>query len=532
VEERRPQDIDQGDGVSSSSREVLLEARHIVKRYPGNLALDNVTFRAYRGCVNVLIGENGAGKSTLMRILSGSETPDSGEIVMHGELIRLESPRDATAQGISIVHQELAVLPNLDVSDNIFAGRELTSFRGWIDRRKEDRQATSALARLRHPLGVTTPAAQLSLGNRQILEVARALAHRSELVLLDEPSSALSLTETETLFAIIADLLANGTTVVYISHRLDELLHLGDHFTVLRSGRVVGEAVRGEATRRWFIETMSGRTSHAATPRAGQTKGPSILQVRGLSLPGVTEGEVIQQPLHEISFDVSRGEVLGIYGLLGSGRTELLESLAGARTKVSGSVHLKGASLPLQSVSQVAAAGMVLVPEDRQRDGLVPDLSVHENIALAAAGTVWLSREQEAVKVRELVRKLHINVQDIGLPVTVLSGGNQQKVLLARCLLREPAVLLLDEPTRGIDVNAKAEISVLLRELASEGLSIVFTSSEFEETKTLADRALVLCQGRIAAELTEDSIQEHKLFAAASPCIGKTVGASRGDGAR
>ena len=505
--------------MNSSSPEVLLEARHIVKRYRGNVALDDVTFRVYRRCVNVLIGENGAGKSTLMRILSGGETPDSGEILMHGEPIRLESPRDAMAHGIAIVHQELAVLPNLSVSDNIFAGREVTRFGGWIDRKREDRQAVSALARLRHPLGVTTPAAHLSLGHRQILEIARALAHRSELVLLDEPSSALSSAETETLFATIDDLLASGVTLVYISHRLDELLHLGHHFTVLRSGRVAGEAVRGEATREWFIQAMSGRALRPAMARPAQPTARTVLQVSRLSLPGITDGDVIQQRLHEVSFALGKGEILGVYGLLGSGKTELLEALAGARAGVAGSVHLNDAALALLSVPRVAAAGMVLVPEDRQRDGLVPELSVRENVALAAVGTPWLSRTQEAARVRELMRKLHIKVQDIELPVTVLSGGNQQKVLLARCLLRSPAVLLLDEPTRGVDANAKAEIYTLLQKLADEGLSIVFTSTEFEETRTLADRALVLCQGRVAAELAGAAIQEHALFAAASPGI-------------
>ncbi len=510
--------------MSSSLPEVVLEARHIVKRYGGNLALDDVTFRAYRGCVNVLIGENGAGKSTLMRILSGSETPDEGEILMRGQAIRMESPRDAAAHGISIVHQELSVLPNLDLSDNIFAGRELTSGRMFVDREKEDERALSTLRRMHHPLAVRTSAGDLSLGLRQILEVARAIAHRCELILFDEPSSALSLAETETLFAAIADLLRSGITVVYISHRLDELMHLGDHFTVLRSGRVVGDAIRSEASRDWIVQTMSGHLARHLPSRPERCEQPLVLRVRDLSLREASQGEVVQQRLREISFDLRKGEILGIYGLLGSGRTELLETLAGARKRTGGTVSLNGVPLASHSVALTAAAGMVLVPEDRQRDGLVPELSVRENIALAAAGTNWLSRSKETERVRELIRKLHIAVVDTELPVTALSGGSQQKVLLARCLLRCPVVLLLDEPTRGVDANAKAEIYAILRELADEGLSIIFTSTEFEETRTLADRAIVLCRGRITTELVAAAIEEHALFAAASPSIALPVG--------
>jgi len=515
--------------VNSSPSEILLEARHIVKRYPGNLALDDVTFRAYRGCVNVLIGENGAGKSTLMRILCGAEAPDSGEILMHGQPIRIESPRDAAAHGISIVHQELSVLPNLNLSDNIFAGRELTSLHCLVDRGREDMQTSSTLQRLHHPLAVKTSAAQLSLGLRQVLEVARALAHRCELILFDEPSSALSPTETKTLFAVIEDILKSGNTVVYISHRLDELMHLGDHFTVLRSGRVIGDAVRGEVSRDWIVQTMSGHSARQSTPRKYRQDQPVVLQVRNLSLPGTAHGDVVQQPLHNIAFDLHRSEILGIYGLLGSGRTELLESLAGGRIPISGDVRLNGIALSMHSVAETVAAGIVVVPEDRQRDGLVPELSVRENIALAAAGTPWLSRSKEAERVYELIRKLRIAVRDIEIPVTALSGGNQQKVLLARCLLRSPKVLLLDEPTRGVDASAKAEIYALLRELADEGLSIVFTSTEFEETRSLADRALVLCRGRVTTELVGAAIQEHALFAAASPSIINAAELSQGE---
>ena len=490
--------------------EVVLEARQIVKRYPGNVALDHVSYRVYRNRINVLIGENGAGKSTLMRILAGVETADEGELSLEGRPVRMTSPRDATALGISIVHQELAILANLDISENIFAGRELTRSGMIVDRMREDRQAKAALLRLRKPLDLQTPAGELSLGCRQIVEVARALAHGSKILILDEPTSALSSAEAESLFQVIEEIKQLGVTLIYISHRLHELLHLGEHFTVLRSGCVVGEAVRAEASRAWIVETMSGRAEMSRARRSFNEVALIALAVSGLSLKGAA-------PLHDLSFSVRRGEILGIYGLLGAGRTELLEALAGCRATSTGELRINGKEQRIRSVVEAMDAGISLVPEDRQRDGLVPELSIRENIALASLRGAWLSRPQENARVRKLADKLRIAAHDLELPVTALSGGNQQKVLLARCLMRSPTVLLLDEPTRGVDAVAKLEIYRILRELTTEGLSIVFTSSEIEETQVLADRVLVLCQGRITAELAGDEITDAALFSAASP---------------
>jgi erythritol transport system ATP-binding protein len=501
--------------VEMLQSDVLLEAKHITKRYPGQIALDDVTMRVYRGRVNVLIGENGAGKSTLMRILCGAEQLDQGEIWMEGRNISLNSPRDAAAHGIAIVHQELSVFTNLDVSENIFAGREMVSM-GMVDRRAEDERSLSALSRLRKPFAASTPAGELSLGCRQVLEIARALAHRSKLLILDEPTSALSQTEAETLFEAIHELLAAGLTIIYISHRLGELMRLGDAFTVLRSGKVVGEAMRGAATREWIVTTMSGRPIHAKSVRTRAQNAPILLEVRDLTVGRGMEGGSGEPALDRITFSVRRGEIVGIFGLLGAGRTELLETLAGSRSGFTGEVSIEGRSVRLRSVADAMNAGIALVPEDRQRDGLVPELSVRENIVLAMMGERWLSRAKETECVMELVRKLRIEVRDIELPVTALSGGNQQKVLLARCLARKPKVLLLDEPTRGVDANAKTEIYRVLRELADEGLSVLFTSSEIEETQELADRALVMREGRISAELQASEMSDVALMSAAS----------------
>jgi erythritol transport system ATP-binding protein len=498
--------------------DIILKAMGILKRYPGNVALDHVDLTLYRNAVNVLIGENGAGKSTLMRILSGVESCDEGVVQLDGHEIVLRSPRDATAHGISIVHQELSVMPNLDISENIFAGREITKSI-VVDRKTEDRRSQVALERLRMPMSVTGKAAQLSLGCRQIVELARTIVHGAKILILDEPTSALSTNEAESLFEVIRELKESGVTIVYISHRLHELLYLGDYFTVLRSGRVVGEARRSEVTRSWIVERMSGLVETGDLNVREPVPVDPILSVEGLSLLPSVYGEDAQAPLLDINLTVNRGEVLGIYGLLGAGRTELLETLAGNRKPASGTVTVDGKRLSCDSVENAVRTGVVLVPEDRQRDGLIPELSIRENVALAAASGPFLWRSNETAQVFQLARDLNIAVRDLELPVTVLSGGNQQKVLIARCLMRKPTMLLLDEPTRGVDVGAKAEIYRILRRLAAGGLSILFTSSEIEETKILADRALVLCQGRISAQFEHRQITDEALFAAASPIV-------------
>jgi erythritol transport system ATP-binding protein len=502
-----------------SAGDVILEAREMTKLYPGVVALDHVTFRVHRNQVNVLIGENGAGKSTLMRILAGVETADEGQLFLEGQPIALHSARDAAAHGISIVHQELLALTNLNISENIFAGREL--HRGaFVDQPTENLRASAALEHLRMPMQVTTETSRLSLGCRQVVEIARALDQGSRILILDEPTSALSTSEAQSLFDVISDLKRSGVTIIYISHRLHELLHLGDRFTVLRSGRVVGEAVREEVTRQWIVECMSGRKEMSGEElRDIPASRPVVLEVKGLALSGSTANEATQTALQDVTFSLGEGEILGIYGLLGSGRTELLEALAGLRYKSIGKIAVRGRTVQIDSVRSALRAGIVFMPEDRQRDGIFPDLSIRENVVMAAKTGLFLVRSEESKRVREIAQSLHLAAANIELPVTTLSGGNQQKVLLARCLLCSPAVLLMDEPTRGVDVNAKAEIYDILRGLAAKGLSIIFTSSEIEETRALAHRVLVLCQGRISAEFLHGELTDESLFAAASPPV-------------
>lgn len=503
-----------------TSPNVILEARSITRRYPGTIALDRVDFRVYRNHVNVLIGENGAGKSTLMRILAGVERPDEGQLLLEGTEIALRSPRDATRQGIAIVHQELSVLPNLDLADNIFAGHEISRAGILVNRSLEEQRASESLQHLHSPMDVSTLAGHLSLGCRQIVELGRVLEQRAKILILDEPTSALSNAEAESLFAVIGELKRAGVTIIYISHRLNELLYLGDYFTVLRSGRVVGEALRTEVDRRWIVERMSGRdVSKVEDVPVTASETAALLKVSDLTVAPTGNSDVDVVPLRDVSFSLRKGEVLGFYGLLGAGRTELLEALAGVRAIRSGIVQLNDNHIRVNSVAEAVNTGIHLVPEDRQRDALVPELSVRENIALAGGGGALLDRKKETTSAWRLVKDLNIRVLDLELPVTALSGGNQQKVIIARCLMCSPALLLLDEPTRGVDVGAKAEIYAILRRLASQGIGIIFTSSEIEEIQALADRALVLCQGRITALLERKELTDEALFVAASPVV-------------
>jgi erythritol transport system ATP-binding protein len=502
---------------------VVLEARGMTKQYGAQLALQDATFRVRRGAVNVLIGENGAGKSTLMKLIAGVEEATAGQIWMEGRMLRLRSPRDATAAGIAIVHQELAVLDNLNVPENVFAGRELVRAGVLVDQRNEEQQSGVALKHIGMPMDIKAmriPSGDLSLGCRQLVELARSLAHGAKVLILDEPTSALSSAEAEMLYRVIEDLKSRGVAIVYISHRLHELLYLGDYFTVLRDGKVVGEGMRGSVDRAWIVERMSGRSGQANHAHDAPLQSTELaLEVEDLSVRQSGRPSV-----DGVNFSVRKGEVVGIYGLLGSGRTELMEVLAGLQRPDSGLVKVRGRPVTLSSVAAAIRAGITLAPEDRQKDSLVPGLSIRENISLASLSDFshygFLGRLDEARRVKEVATQVQISAVDLELPVTTLSGGNQQKVVLARCLMRRPSVLLLDEPTRGVDVRAKADIYLALRNLAAQGLSVLFTTSEMEETQLLADRVLVMARGRIAAEFRAAELTDELLFAAASPAVG------------
>ena len=504
-------------GSQTVSSAPAIEVSGLVKSYPGAVALKGVDFRADYGEIAVVMGENGAGKSTLMKILAGVETPTSGEVRIDGRTVRLRSVRDAESRGIAMVHQELNLLPNLSVTDNIFAGHEISHAFGWVRRRVEEQRGREALEILHHPLPPEQLVGSLPLGHQQIVELARAIARRSKILILDEPTSTLSSAEVEILFQVLDRLRRSGVCIIYISHRLREVLAIGERFTVLRDGCIAGRADRSHVDESWLVEQMTGRPALRTRSGSAPQQDRAVLSVAGLSLCSASGA---RRALSDVSFSLHRGEVLGVYGLLGAGRTELLECLSGARPGFTGRVCLEGVPVRLDTVAGALRKGVALVPEDRKRDGLVPELSVRENIALpglreCCAGP-WVLAKKERRTVEAWAARVNLNPACLDLPISALSGGNQQKAILLRCLLCRPRVLLLDEPTRGIDVGAKAEIAALLRSLAAEGLSVLFTTSEPEELLQIADRCLVLSRGVITRDCVVSEISEEELYIADS----------------
>ncbi|MGN8197976.1 sugar ABC transporter ATP-binding protein [Salinisphaera sp. RV14] len=506
--------------IGAHSRPVVLSARGVTKVYPGTTALNQVGFEVWRGQVNVLIGENGAGKSTLMKILAGIERPTAGELRLEGGPFDVASPREAMALGIGIVHQELNLFPNLTVTQNLFVGRELRGMAGTVRAARQRRLAREVFERMGQAINVDVPLGDLSIGQQQIVEIARVLIADVRILILDEPTSSLSESEVAILFRLIDELKQQGVAIVYISHRLEELVEIGDRFTVLRDGELIETGTRGHVDIPWLVERMVGArvegpyrdvpSDHRADPAAAP-----VLTVENLRLPDNGGGLL----LDDVSFSVTPGEILGFYGLMGAGRTELFETLIGLRRAAAGAVTIDGRTLvPADGIPKRLAAGLALVPEDRQRLGLVPSQSVASNIALANlktyAGRSGLDFGAMRRDVQRMVRELTIKVSDTSVLVSALSGGNQQKAVVGKNLLIEPRVLLLDEPTRGIDIKARRELFEIMDRLARNGLTILYASSDLAEITGGADRVLVMAQGRITAdlaraEITEDALVSH-----------------------
>lgn len=494
---------------------ITLEARAVSKQYPGTLALDNVDFVLRGGEVTALIGENGAGKSTLVKILGGVEQPTAGSLLLDGTEIRMSSVRDADAQGIGMIHQELNLCGNLSAAENIFLGREMTD-RGMLNRRGQEEIARQLMSRLGQEIDVSMAAADLPLGMQQIVEIAKALARNVRVLMMDEPTSALSASEIEVLFRIIRELTAQGVAIVYISHRLEELLEIAYRVFVLRDGRMVADAPAREVNTAWIVERMTGRASSTGDARESHAAGETVLRIDSLSLKAPGGRSV----LSNVSFSAHAGQILGIYGLMGAGRTELMESLMGLHPECLGDVWLHSANQRGAGVPERIAAGMAMLPEDRQTSGLVASLSVLENMTLASLGKYargpWLSHTAENAAAEKMSADFRIKSAGLQHNIGSLSGGNQQKVLLARCLLTSPQVLLLDEPTRGVDVGAKREIYAIVRRLADSGMSILFVSSELDEIRSVADRILVMSRGEITGDFQATNVSADALALAAS----------------
>ena len=489
------------------------------------MALAGVDFSVEPGQVHALIGENGAGKSTLVKILAGVEQPTSGALRYQGAPVRFESPRDASARGIDIIHQELQLFPDLSIEENLFVGRERSTQWGTIDHASQRAMAQTAFTRLGQSLSLDRLVGTLPLGQQQIVEIARAVAHETRVLMMDEPTSALTASEIPTLFALIRDLANHGVGIVYISHRLEELLAIADRVTVLRDGRVVGSAPRAEVDVSWIVQRMTGRASGSAAPHVPIRAGHPVLAVKGLRLsprPG-------RAGLDDVSFDVRAGEIVGLYGLMGAGRTELMETILGVHRDATGDVRLSDRAIGNLDVNDRIQAGIAMVPEDRQISGLVPSMNVRENMTLSRLGALstrgYLSPLREREAAMTWVEALRVKTSGLDAPVTSLSGGNQQKVVIARAAMTRPKVLLLDDPTRGIDVGAKAEIIAAMQRLAADGMTVVFSTSDLAEIHAAATRALVMARGRIVARLSGTEMTGEALASAASAPLPEPVDA-------
>ncbi|WP_136619390.1 MULTISPECIES: sugar ABC transporter ATP-binding protein [Mesorhizobium] len=500
--------------------DAVLSARNIVMSYGGVHALKGVNFDIHRGKVTTLFGENGAGKSTLMKILSGVVTPTSGDIVLDGNLVSFSSSSDARDRGISIIHQELSLAPNLSVRDNIFMGRELRTRTG-LDFAEEQRQARALMADLEEDIDPMTLVEDLRLGQQQIVEIARALSVDSRILIMDEPTSALSATEVEVLFKVIRDLTSRGVSIVYISHHLEEALQITDYAVVLRDGAITATAEARDIDLEWIVRNMVGENFDLGSPPTGHEFGEVALSIEDVSVVDASGSGY--SVVDHLSLDVRAGEIVCIYGLMGAGRTELLEAVAGRMPMAGGRALLEGEDVSGLSIAQRISRGLVLVPEDRQRDGLVQTMTVGRNLSLASieafARGLFLSRSRERGLVEDSIRKVTIKTAGGNAMIGSLSGGNQQKVVIGKMLTTNPKVILLDEPSRGIDVGAKAEVFRLLSERASQGLAVVFSTSEVNECLSIAHRIVVMRRGRISAEFDANATKEQIMAASGEAVV-------------
>ncbi|QDU95991.1 sugar ABC transporter ATP-binding protein [Lignipirellula cremea] len=499
----------------------IISIRAVGKQYPGVRALDQISFDVARGELHSICGENGAGKSTLMKILSGVIPDFEGELLVCGRTANFRSAREAEQAGVSIIHQELNLVEELSAAANIFLGRELRNGLGLLAHRQMETAARALLRELECEIDPTALAGSLRVGDQQLLEIAKALSLQSEILIMDEPTSALTETEVERLYRVIERLRERGVTILYISHKMDEVFRLSDRITVLRDGRWVSTLERTETTPREITHLMVGREIESLQLSSHRQAGPTVMQVDHLSLPW--PGHARKWRLKDVSFSLRQGEILGFAGLMGAGRTELFECLFGAAAdRYEGRVLLNGQEVRFRHPAEATQAGVALVTEDRKRLGLFSQMNVRENITLCTLRQATLGPFLLGSKERQMatlmVDQLAVKTAGVSAAVTSLSGGNQQKCIIGRWLLTQPRVLLLDDPTRGIDVGAKAELYRLMNQLCDEGISIMLTSSELPELLTVADRILVLCEGRLTGEFSRAEATEQKIMEAATAC--------------
>ncbi|MTE01890.1 ATP-binding cassette domain-containing protein [Paracoccus sp. YIM 132242] len=486
----------------------ILEIEGIRKEFPGVVALDNVQFRLRPGSVHALMGENGAGKSTLMKIIAGIYKPDRGTIRFQGEEVTLTSPLDALERGIAMIHQELALMDWMTVAENIWIRREPTNALGLIDHRKMTAMTQALFDQLSIRIDPTAEVSSLTVAQRQMVEIAKAVSHESDVLIMDEPTSAITETEVEHLFAIIRDLKARGVAIVYITHKMNELFEIADEFSVFRDGKYVGTHASADVTRDDIIRMMVGREITDMFPKEEAEIGDVILSVENLSLPGT---------FHGITFDLRKGEILGLAGLVGSGRSNVAEALFGVTPATEGTIRIAGRDVSIGSPKDAMREGMALLTEDRKDTGCFLPLTVLENMQIAALqdGHVKMGCVDErglTVLCKEMQDALRIKTPNLDERIENLSGGNQQKVLIARWLLTKPRILILDEPTRGIDVGAKAEIHRLISRLAQQGVAVIMISSELPEVLGMSDRIMVMHEGHMTGILDRSEANQVKIM--------------------
>jgi ribose transport system ATP-binding protein len=498
-------------GLSSTASSVqpALAVSGISKSFPGVQALLDVSFTLMRGEVHAVCGENGAGKSTLMRILAGNQAADRGTIAVDGRPVRFASPLDAQRHGILLIHQELSLVPELTVAENIFLGHLPRRVLGHVDWQTLRARTEEVLAGIHDGIGPNDLVGRLSISQQQMVEIARAAAFQSSIVIFDEPTASLTDQEVDALFAIIDRLRKQGVSIVYISHKMTEIFRISDRITVLRDGQVRGTVVTAEASEDDVVRLMIGRSIDGYFVRGAKRDGEELLRVENLSVPG---------RVHGVNFAVREGEVLGLYGLVGSGRSDLVEAIFGMRALSGGRILWRGQPTTIRDSTDAMRLGIGLVPEDRKRQGLVMELGGRENTTLTQIRQLnlfgFMQRAKETEIFNEYRRKLGIVTTGPAQPVKMLSGGNQQKFVIAKWLATNPKLLILDEPTRGIDVGAKAEIHRLIAGLAEQGLAVIVISSEMPEIMGVSHRILTMFEGRLVGEYADSEVTEDKLISA------------------
>lgn len=498
----------------------MLVVENITKKFPGVTALDNVCLEIEPGKVTAIIGENGAGKSTLMKILSGVYHDFEGRILFNGKPVRFAHPKEAQEKGIAIIHQELNLIPYLTITENIFLGREIINKWGMLDNKAMRLKSKQLLDKLKLNVDPGKLVSDIKVGQQQVVEIAKALLVDSDVIIMDEPTSAISESEVEVLFGIIEDLKKENKAIVYISHKLDELFRIADKYIVLRDGKMIEAGNMKGITHDAIIKKMVGREINIVRKQNLQDNKNELLKVDNLSLKHPEKFNEYQ--FQNISFTVNRGEIVGVFGLMGAGRTELLETIFGMHPEFSsGRVMIEGRSFKCKKPADAIKTGLALVPEDRKKDGLVLGLNVKTNISLTTLNELeqagMLNNKKETILAKKYISDLQIKTPSDRQLARNLSGGNQQKVVLAKWLATHPKILMLDEPTRGIDINAKNEIYKLIFKLADEGLGIIVVSSELPEILAISDRILVMAEGRLTAEFPVKEATEDGVLNAAIP---------------